>query len=329
MKCKQKSCKRNPNQSSTSGFCNVCEDVSKEATDNEKKKNVHCKQMLNKVQIDYNEMVKMHDKLSKGENVDPASTSSLILGGIINILIQHGAIEELSGKLKACEEENVTIKARIESLESWNSKQAEEIKDLANKENEVLIKEKDEMKQKLMNIELEVAELRSGTNMQKKQIHERAYSISCKVCEMTFMKNSDLEMHVMEAHESEKKFSCNVCNKAFVLEWRHKKHVAMHTSINVKVCHFFKNSINCPYELIGCMFKHEDNSEMLESENDEEIEHSSGDDSDNVEETNPFNSNKCHLCSKQTDSKDDLYNHMENEHKDYFDGIREAAANFD
>ena len=157
-------------------------------------------------------------KSEQGENVDPASTSSLILGGIINILIQHGAIEELSGKLKVCEEENVTIKARIESLESWNSKQAEEIKDLANKENEVLIKEKDEMKQKLMNIELEVAELRSGTNMQKKQIHERAYSISCKVCEMTFMKNSDLEMHVMEAHESEKKFSCNVCNKAFVLE---------------------------------------------------------------------------------------------------------------
>ena len=83
MKCKQKSCKRNPNQSSTSGFCSVCEDVSKEATDNEKKKNVHCKQILNKVQIDYNEMVKMHEKLSKGENVDPASTSSLILGGNI------------------------------------------------------------------------------------------------------------------------------------------------------------------------------------------------------------------------------------------------------
>ena len=75
------------------------------------KKNASCKQMLNKVQIDYNEMVKMHEKLSKGENVDPASTSSLILGGNINILIQHGAIEELSGKLKAFEEENVTYQS--------------------------------------------------------------------------------------------------------------------------------------------------------------------------------------------------------------------------
>ena len=67
------------------------------------KKNASCKQMLNKVQIDYNEMVKMHEKLSKGENVDPA--------GNINILIQHGAIEELSGKLKAFEEENVTYQS--------------------------------------------------------------------------------------------------------------------------------------------------------------------------------------------------------------------------
>ena len=203
----------------------------------------------------------------------------------------------------------------------------------------MLIKEKEDMKQKLMNIELEVAELRSGTNVEKKQIQERAYSKSCKVCEMNFLKNSDLEMHVMEAHTSEKKFSCNVCDKSFVLEWRHKKHVAMHTTTNVKVCHFFKNSINCPYELIGCMFKHEDeietvedDSEMRESDNDEEIEHSSGDDANNVEETNPFDSNKCHLCSKQTDSEDDLYNHMESEHIDYFNGLREAAAmisNFD
>ena len=71
---------------------------------------------------------------------------------------------------------------------------------------------------------------------------------------------------------------------------------------------------------------------MLESENYEEIEHSSGDDANNVEETNRFVSNKCHLCSKQTDSKDDLYNHMESEHIDYFNGKREAAAmisNFD
>ena len=181
MKCKQKSCKRNLNQNSTTGFCSVCKDVAKEATNDEKKKNTSSKQMLRNVKIDYNEMVKMHEKLSKGEKVEPASTSSLILGGIINILIQHDAIEELSGKLKTFDEENATIKARIESLENWNSKQAEQIKDLSNKENEALMKENKEVKEKLMNLESEVAKLKLGTNVQNKTSQERVFSKSCKV----------------------------------------------------------------------------------------------------------------------------------------------------
>ena len=34
-------------------------------------------------------MVKMHEKLSRGEATDPAVVSSLVLGGVINILVQH------------------------------------------------------------------------------------------------------------------------------------------------------------------------------------------------------------------------------------------------
>ena len=110
------------------------------------------------------------------------------------------------------------------------------------------MKENKEVKEKLMNLESEVAKLKLGPNVQNKTSQERVFSKSCKVCNTTFLKNSDLEMHVMEAHQAEKKFICDVCDKSFVLEWRYKKHVLMHTDMNVKSCHFFKNSIKCPYE---------------------------------------------------------------------------------
>ena len=134
----------------------------------------------------------------------------------------------------------------------------------------------------------------------------------------------------MEAHQAEKKFNCDVCDKSFVLEWRYKKHVSMHTDMNVKSCHFFKNRIKCPYELIGCMFKHVGDIETLEDEvsereQNDKIEQSDGEDS-SVEESNPVLSNKCHLCNKQENSRDDLYNHMETEHIEYFNGIVEASA---
>ena len=59
-------------------------------------------------------MVKLHEKLSKGEVSNPSSANGLILGGIINILIEQGAIEERDEKLKALEEENKTTNARLE-----------------------------------------------------------------------------------------------------------------------------------------------------------------------------------------------------------------------
>ena len=121
MKCKQKSCKRNQNINQTSGFCNVCHDVSQEATNDLDKKKEFNKQGLKKVNMDHKEMIKMHEKLSKGEVIDHASTSSVILGGIINILVQHSVIEELEVKIETLEQDNVSNKARLDSLESWNN----------------------------------------------------------------------------------------------------------------------------------------------------------------------------------------------------------------
>jgi hypothetical protein len=69
-------------------------------------------------------MIKLHEELSRGEVSDPDSAHGLNLGGIINILIEQGAIEERDEKLKALEEENKTTNARLESLESWSNKHA-------------------------------------------------------------------------------------------------------------------------------------------------------------------------------------------------------------
>ena len=41
-----------------------------------------------KVEVDFVEMVKMHEKLSNGEHIDPQAVSGLMLGGIIIILVQ-------------------------------------------------------------------------------------------------------------------------------------------------------------------------------------------------------------------------------------------------
>ena len=59
-----------------------------------------------KIEIDMKEMVKMHDKLRKGEVIEPSKVSSVVLAGIIDILVQHDALNNLDAKMIAMEEEN-------------------------------------------------------------------------------------------------------------------------------------------------------------------------------------------------------------------------------
>jgi dGTP triphosphohydrolase len=74
-----------------------------------------------------------------------------------------------------------------------------------------------------------------------------------------------------------------------------------------------------------CQFKHtkdivtveEDTEPSDDPENDDQILRESTEDS--------LNGNKCHLCMKQMKTKDDLYNHMERYHEDFYYGIMEVA----
>ena len=49
-------------------------------------------------------------------------------------------------------------------------------------------------------------------------------------------------------------------------------------------------------------------------------------DSEDDESFNPCE-NQCHLCRKKLESQDDLWDHVEKEHKEYYNGMLEVAAN--
>ena len=125
-------------------------------------------------------------------------------------------------KIRELEEENLTIKTRLESLENWALK----------------ITESDAFER---------------ISSQSKLRRER----KCMLCKETFSKNCELENHMVTIHSSEKTHACETCGKTFVLKWRLEKHVGIHQEY-VKTCKFFKGGEECPFEDIGCKFAHFD-----------------------------------------------------------------------
>ena len=85
-------------------------------------------------------------------------------------------------------------------------------------------------------------------------------------------------------------------------------------SETIKVCKYFKNEQTCPFERVGCMFGH------LEVNSDNEASSE-----DVVDER--CDENQCHICRKILESTDDLWDHVQTEHEQYFNGMLEAAAN--
>lgn len=90
--------------------------------------------------------------------------------------------------------------------------------------------------------------------MHSKRVH--LPEIKCKLCENIFERYCDLEVHIKANHEANRKYECETCGKTFALRWRLRKHLANHTSLTTKKCHYFNNKKSCPFEEIGCMFEH-------------------------------------------------------------------------
>jgi len=170
--------------------------------------------------------------------------------------------------------------------------------------------------------------------------------IDCRHCEQTFSSNVDLENHA-EEHKLEKHFKCDICGKKFYLEWRMTKHKTVHHE-DTKPCRYSTSRRRCPFEAVGCKFRHDDSPVLgdkiqeqdLTEDDDEEVVHhvesysteaSDGVDKDNEEDgvdedDSVINENQCHLCKKQLSTKDELWDHVESVHVDYFQEMVEMAA---
>ena len=312
MKCQQTLCQRTK-KISTTGNCDVCQNVIEEIA----KKNETTKKNSNfkKVEIDFKLMYETHKKLLNGGQVDPKVVNTLLLGGVVNILIQSEEIEAIEQRINAMEREDLTNKAKIEYLENWVIKQNDAIEEISKKlnEKEVFAKEcnaVEKLKKKVDGIENEMSCLKRG-NPFTKEIQNPKTEIKCDECGLTFFKTCELELH-LEEHEKKKQFKCEICAKEFFLSWRMKKHMKMHSS-SPKVCRFFDKNQPCPFEKIGCMFSH-----LLTDQPQEE-------DLDENEDFSP-KENQCHLCKVELSSKNEMFYHVQREHEDYFQGMMEVMS---
>ena len=77
--------------------------------------------------------------------------------------------------------------------------------------------------------------------------HQEVCHKVCTICGTSFLQNHELETE---------RFNCTKCEKEFVLKWRLKKHMSVHATN--KYCHYYNNQKTCPFELLGCKFKHEE-----------------------------------------------------------------------
>ena len=338
MKCKQKLCSRNKSIQ-VSGNCQVCESVILEhiKTFQNKKKEV-----VKKVEVDLQLMVNTHSQIARGIKVDQEVVSNLLLGGVINILHQHDTIDEMDERIKSVEQIITTDKLRIELLENWTKKQAEELKELQDKvEISVL---NDSLATKIDAVEKEIISVRNQISQEAAKDPENSkkeLSLCCNHCDKTFSKAIQLELH-MEEHSLVKNYSCDICAKEFHLKWRLEKHVQIHSeNFSAQHCHYFNNRKDCPFRSAGCMFKHERSGHCLikncsrklcqfehsDTILEEEICDVDEEESNAEDEEYPeLAANQCHLCRKHCESRDDNIEHVKNEHTEYYEGIVEMAA---
>ena len=83
--------------------------------------------------------------------------------------------------------------------------------------------------------------------MHRKELHTK--DIKCKLCEETFDKNSDLEVHIKTCHEESESHECEDCGKRFALQWRLRKHKENHGRIGTKHCLSEQSKTNHKFNL--------------------------------------------------------------------------------
>ena len=109
--------------------------------------------------------------------------------------------------------------------------------------------------------ELEVIATKLKVTNQKKEGNKvrtarNQHPDECDICDAKFKIISDLEKHIKASHEDYQEFECYECSKKFVTEWRLRKHRKIHSDEKTRPCLYFKNQISCPFDELGCKFRH-------------------------------------------------------------------------
>ena len=139
---------------------------------------------------------------------------------------------------------------------------------------------------------------------------------SCNKCGETFANNFEFENHMVQVHGLDKTHACEICGKRFYLKWRMNKHRNTHGGSR-KPCKFFQDGNVCPFNEVGCKFVHEETDTV---DNEEKMEHGCEDPDavTIVEPDDTVGENQCHLCMKDFDSKDSLFDHFETDHYNFY-----------
>ena len=302
MKCTQRLCQRTKNLKE-SGYCNVCDDLFEEMV--KKYKALKKPRSFEQVNLDFKLLKETNDNLMSGKVVEPEVVSTLLLGGITNILCQSELVDDAMERIKELEVENLTNKTRLELLESWILK-------LADEETKLKVKIKQlEDTGKSSHLEPKIDALVKEVNDLKDKSLTPAVCLkskSCSECNETFSKNFELENHMVKVHGCEQPHSCDICGKKFYLKWRLKKHGSVHSG-NVKPCKYLEDGKACPYDEVGCKYNHEEKTE--ENSTMEGIE-----DDDDVNDDFC-----CCYCNKILETQKELIEHMGNDHIDRFSHI--------
>ena len=161
-------------------------------------------------------MVDIHDKLTRGVKVDQQVVSLLVLGGIMNITAQHDGLEEIDVKMKELEHENITNKSRLESLENWVLNHYKLINHLREQlerfdESGTTLKESkavEELQKRITSLEMNSKQARvpqTERTVEEPKKKPSSKSKKCDVCRKEFLRNCDLEHHLVE-HNKTKQF---------------------------------------------------------------------------------------------------------------------------
>ena len=121
----------------------------------------------------------------------------------------------------------------------------------------------------------------NGKNLEKNKL----YQLKCKMCESRFCKFSILELHIKQEHGTDQEENCDECGKSFVTAWRLRKHARIHSEKFIKTFKYFIRNTFCPFEELGCKFRHDIPRKDTIEQNDDSMKDTIEQNDDSIKDT--------------------------------------------